>query len=77
LTIKEEVKKKGKSQASSSGESSTKQASCFVCGALVSEPKEDNQLGDEIICDTCQKEMISSLEEAWVKHSAFLDSALN
>jgi formylmethanofuran dehydrogenase subunit E len=50
---------------------------CFACGLNVPSPKEGNHLGDEIICDTCREEMVSSLEEAWVKHSAFLDSALN
>jgi hypothetical protein len=50
---------------------------CFSCGKAVAEPKEDNHFGDEIICDSCRKEMVSSLEAAWVKHSAFLDSALN
>jgi hypothetical protein len=50
---------------------------CFACGLNVPSPKEGNHLGDEIICDACREEMVSSLEEAWVKHSAFLDSALN
>lgn len=50
---------------------------CFACGRAVSNPKEENHLGEEIICDSCREEMMSSLEEAWVKHSAFLDSALN
>jgi len=50
---------------------------CFACGAVVSNPKEENHLGDEVICDACREEMVSSLEKAWVKHSAFLDSALN
>lgn len=50
---------------------------CFACGAAVSNPKEGNHLGDEVICDACREEMVSSLEDAWVKHSAFLDSALN
>jgi formylmethanofuran dehydrogenase subunit E len=52
-------------------------AQCLACGMLVPEPKEGNHLGDEIICDSCREEMVSSLEKAWVKHSAFLDSALN
>jgi hypothetical protein len=50
---------------------------CFACGKTVSDPKEENHLGEEIICDACRNEMFDSLEEAWVKHSAFLDSALN
>ena len=48
---------------------------CFVCGASVSKP--DSKLGEEPMCDKCRDEMIASLEDAWVKHSAFLDSALN
>lgn len=58
-------------------ESQPNSSQCFACGAMVINPKEENHLGDEIICDVCREEMISSLEEAWVKHSAFLDSALN
>jgi formylmethanofuran dehydrogenase subunit E len=50
---------------------------CFACGKAVPNPKEGNYLDDEIICDSCREEMISSLEDAWVKQSAFLDSALN
>ncbi|MGI0079455.1 MAG: hypothetical protein ACRECH_07515 [Nitrososphaerales archaeon] len=50
---------------------------CFVCQKPVPEPGEGNHLDDEIICDSCRAEMMSSLEGAWVKHSAFLDSALN
>ena len=50
---------------------------CFACGKQVPNPGEGNHLDDEIICDSCREEMISSLEGAWVKHSAFLDSALN
>jgi formylmethanofuran dehydrogenase subunit E len=53
------------------------EAKCFACGKAVADPKEENHLGDEIICDSCREEMVGSLEEAWVKHSAFLDSALN
>jgi ribosomal protein S26 len=50
---------------------------CFACGIAVPNPKEGNHFGDEVICDSCREDMVSSLEEAWVKHSAFLDSALN
>ena len=50
---------------------------CFACGRDVPAPEEGNHLGDEIICDGCREEMMSNLEDAWVKHSAFLDSALN
>ncbi len=52
-------------------------AECFACGKQVLNPSEANHLADEIICDSCREEMVSSLEDAWVKHSAFLDSALN
>ena len=58
-------------------ERSRNHSQCFACGKSVPEPKEDNRLGEEIICDSCREEMVASLEEAWVKHSAFLDSALN
>ncbi len=50
---------------------------CIGCGKEISEPKENNKIGEEFICDTCREEMMSSLEGAWKKHSAFLDSALN
>jgi hypothetical protein len=50
---------------------------CFACGKPVTDPKEANRMGDEVICDSCREEMMSGLEDAWVKHSAFLDSALN
>jgi hypothetical protein len=50
---------------------------CFACGKIVDDPKPENKLGEEIICDGCRDEMFESLEDAWVKHSAFLDSALN
>jgi hypothetical protein len=55
----------------------SKSSQCFACGKSVADPKEANHLGDEVICDACREEMVASLEEAWVKHSAFLDSALN
>ncbi|MHB1907928.1 MAG: hypothetical protein ACYCQJ_03530 [Nitrososphaerales archaeon] len=55
--------------------SENKSPKCFVCQASVSKP--DSRLGEETICDKCRDEMMASLEEAWVKHSAFLDSALN
>ena len=54
-----------------------KSPECFVCGASVSDPGPENYLGDEVICNPCRELMLSSLEDAWVKHSAFLDSALN
>jgi len=50
---------------------------CIGCEKQVIDPKEENLLGDQYICDSCREEMIGSLEEAWKKHSAFLDSALN
>ncbi|MHB2035281.1 MAG: hypothetical protein ACYCPW_00860 [Nitrososphaerales archaeon] len=50
---------------------------CIGCGKKLSEPYEKNKMGDEFICDPCRDEMMSSLEGAWKKHSAFLDSALN
>jgi formylmethanofuran dehydrogenase subunit E len=68
------VKNRAPTEEKISGESSLK---CFACGKLVSDLREENRLGEEIICDSCRNEMFSSLEEAWVKHSAFLDSALN
>jgi hypothetical protein len=60
------------SKRKASGESK-----CFACNKEVTDPKPENKLGEETICDSCRDEMFSSLEEAWVKHSAFLDSALN
>jgi hypothetical protein len=50
---------------------------CIGCGKMISDPSENNRLGEDFICDTCREEMISSLEGAWKRHSAFLDSALN
>ncbi|MDG6906167.1 MAG: hypothetical protein JRN20_10330 [Nitrososphaerota archaeon] len=50
---------------------------CIGCGKDIPTPTEENKLGDEFICDPCREEMISSLEGAWKRHSAFLDSALN
>ncbi|MHB8567299.1 MAG: hypothetical protein ACYC7D_13345 [Nitrososphaerales archaeon] len=50
---------------------------CLACGNAVLSPKENNVMGDDFICDSCREEMVSSLEGAWKKHSAFLDSALN
>jgi len=50
---------------------------CIGCGKPVVNPKEENLLGDQFICDACREEMAASLEGAWKKHSAFLDSALN
>jgi len=51
--------------------------SCIGCGKRVENPREDNRLGDQFICDSCREEMVASLEGAWKKHSAFLDTALN
>ena len=51
--------------------------SCFACGKVIRNHGEDNVMGEEFICDSCREEMIASLEGAWKKHSAFLDSALN
>jgi hypothetical protein len=50
---------------------------CIGCGKPISHANENNKIGDEFICDSCREDMISSLEGAWKKHSAFLDSALN
>ncbi len=50
---------------------------CIGCSRPVPKPKEENLLGDEVICDSCREEMIASLEGAWRRQSAFLDSALN
>jgi hypothetical protein len=50
---------------------------CLGCGIKIPNASENNRLGEEFICDACREEMISSLEGAWKKHSAFLDSALN
>jgi hypothetical protein len=52
-------------------------AECFVCNKLVDNPKEENYLEQQVICDGCRAEMLDSLEKAWKKHSAFLDAALN
>jgi hypothetical protein len=56
-------------------EESTRQ--CLACDKEIPTPNEENKMGDEFICDSCREEMVSSLEGAWKKHSAFLDSALN
>ena len=50
---------------------------CLSCGIELTPPKQDNMIGDEFICDTCREQMMTSLEDAWKKHSAFLDAALN
>jgi len=52
-------------------------AICLGCGKEISDPVEQNKLGDEFICNNCAEEMISSLDDAWRRHSAFLDAALN
>ncbi len=58
-------------------ESGQQPARCLACDGIITSPKESNVMGDEFICDACREEMFSSLEGAWRKHSAFLDSALN
>jgi hypothetical protein len=50
---------------------------CLVCSKVLSNPTEENKMGEEFICDKCREEMLDSLEGAWIKHSAFLDAALN
>ncbi|MDG6908266.1 MAG: hypothetical protein JRN20_21050 [Nitrososphaerota archaeon] len=50
---------------------------CLSCEKEILEPSEENRLGEEFICDLCREEMVSSLEDAWKRHSAFLDAALN
>ncbi|HXQ93430.1 MAG TPA: hypothetical protein VN739_10535 [Nitrososphaerales archaeon] len=52
-------------------------AECLGCGVVLSSPTEENKMGDEFICNNCREEMLDSLEGAWIKHSAFLDAALN
>jgi hypothetical protein len=54
-----------------------KNQNCIGCGKPVLDPKEENLIGDQYICNSCREEMAASLEGAWKKHSAFLDSALN
>ena len=44
---------------------------------MIEDPKENNVMGDDYICNECCEEMMSSLDDAWRKHSAFLDAALN
>jgi hypothetical protein len=50
---------------------------CLSCDHVIKDPSEENVMGDEYLCNKCREEMLSSLEDAWKKHSAFLDSALN
>jgi len=50
---------------------------CLACDETIENPSEENIMGEEFLCDKCREEMFSSLEDAWKKHSAFLDSALN
>ncbi len=50
---------------------------CLACDKDIEKPMQENRMGDEFICNECREEMLSSLEDAWKKHSAFLDSALN
>ena len=55
----------------------SKSERCLACDKEIENPSEENVMGDEFICNECRDEMLSSLEGAWKKHSAFLDSALN
>jgi predicted RNA-binding Zn-ribbon protein involved in translation (DUF1610 family) len=55
----------------------TKVPTCLACDKEILDLKEENKMGDEFVCDQCREEMLSSLEDAWKRHSAFLDSALN
>ena len=50
---------------------------CLSCDQVIMDPSEENVMDDEYLCNKCREEMLSSLEDAWKKHSAFLDSALN
>jgi hypothetical protein len=50
---------------------------CLSCGVVSKAPKSESMIGEEYICDSCRDQMMESLEEAWKKHSAFLDAALN
>jgi len=52
-------------------------AECLGCGVVLNNPTEENKMGEEFICHKCRQEMLDSLEDAWIKHSAFLDAALN
>ena len=52
-------------------------AKCLACEQTIPNVKEGNKMGEDFICDSCREEMVSSLEGAWKRHSAFLDSALN
>jgi hypothetical protein len=50
---------------------------CLVCEKEILKPSEENVMEDQFICNECRDVMLTSLEVAWKKHSAFLDSALN
>ena len=50
---------------------------CLSCGLELKNPGEANMIGEEFLCDSCRELMMDSLEDAWKKHSAFLDAALN
>jgi hypothetical protein len=50
---------------------------CLACDKEILDPTKENMMGEEYLCDACREEMFASLEDAWKKHSAFLDSALN
>jgi formylmethanofuran dehydrogenase subunit E len=50
---------------------------CLSCGVKLQKPREENKIGDEFLCDKCTEQMMESLDDAWKKHSAFLDAALN
>jgi len=55
----------------------SKTVRCLSCDHEIENPSEENVMGDEFLCNKCREEMLTSLEDAWKKHSAFLDSALN
>jgi predicted RNA-binding Zn-ribbon protein involved in translation (DUF1610 family) len=51
---------------------------CLSCDKVIENPTEENEFGDgAFLCKECSEAMISSLDDAWRKHSAFLDAALN
>ena len=58
-------------------EESNQVSECLSCGKVLDAPTQDNVIVDEFLCDTCRELMFESLEDAWKKHSAFLDAALN
>jgi hypothetical protein len=58
-------------------EDSKQLSQCLSCEKVLDAPTQDNMIGDEFLCDACRELMFESLEDAWKKHSAFLDAALN